>query len=411
MYAVDTSFLKIFSLSLISGNPNTALTGENKFLLSRSTARKLFGDKEALGRTIHWEGMGDWQVSGVFEDLPENSHMKIDLLSSWMNVYGELSAWNWDGFYTYLLLKPNTDLFKCQELIQQVLNEKLSERPDANRVKSTFQLQPLFDIHLNSNLDGEMKPNGNRSLVLTLQLVAIIILTLAVINYLNLSLARTIKRGKEVGIRKIIGSTRTQLMGLFFTESFTFNLISLVIALLIFIFSSNAFDNLVGIPVAQMFWAQPTTSLLYVCGVLILASFIAAAYPARIIVSGPMAGLKKLNQIIPGTGLIRKSLLTIQFIITIALVTGTIVIQEQISFMQGQSLGFNIDQNLVIKSFAKSGAEMDSSFLNKMDLFKSKIKEHSDINNATVTSNIPGRENEWIGRLLKPDGDQELITT
>lgn len=410
IYAVDSSFLSVFSLSLITGNIRTALSGENKFLLSKSTARKFFGDEEALGKSIHWEGMGDWQVTGVFEDLPENSHMKFDILSSWMNVYGERSAWNWDGFYTYLLLKPNTDLRKSEELIQRVLAEKLNERPDANRVKATFQLQPLTDIHLNSHLSGEMKPNGNSSLVLTLQLVAIIILTLAIINYFNLSLARTIKRAKEVGVRKIIGSTRGQLTGLFMAESFTFNIISLILGLLIFIVSRHSFNDLVGKSVAQMFWIHPTTSLLCIATILFVISLISAAYPARIILSNPIIALKGSRQTIPTKGFFRKSLLTIQFIVTIMMVTATIVIQKQVHFMQSQSLGFNIDQNLVIKTFAGSGAEMDSSFLNKMNLFKNKIKENTSVNNATITSNIPGRENDWIGRLIKPDGDQELIT-
>ncbi|MBZ0245007.1 MAG: ABC transporter permease [Cyclobacteriaceae bacterium] len=411
IYAVDSTFLKVFSFPLIRGNANTALIGEKKFIISSTIANKFFGSEDVLGKTIHWEGMGDWTVSGVFKDLPENSHMKFNLITSWMNVYGERSAWNWDGFYTYLLLKPNADLSKTETLIQQVLDEKLNERPDANRVKSTFQLQPLRDIHLTSHLDGEIQANGNQTLVFTLQIIAILILSLALINYYNLSLARIIKRVKEVGVRKINGSSRLQLIGLFFIESFTFNIISFILAVVIFIFSTQAFNNLVEKPVLQMLWLHPDITIPYIGFFILFISLITALYPAKIITAHPIVALKGSNKFASHKGHFRKSLLILQLLTTIVLVSGTILICQQVNFMLSQNPGFNLNQNLVIKTMAGAGAEMDSAFINKLNLFKNKTKDRPEINNITISSNIPGRENDWIGRLMKPDGNNELITT
>ena len=411
IYAVDASFLKIFSLPLLQGNPVSALAGEKKLILSESAARKYFGDEEALNKTIHWEGTGDWLVTGVFKDLPENSHMHFDFLVSWMNVSGDGSAWNWDGFYTYLLLQPNASLSKVESLAQQVLDGKMKTNTDANRVVSKFFLQPVKDIHLHSQLSGEMQPNGNAKVVDALQIVATIILGLALINYLNLSVARTIKRAKEVGVRKIIGSTRYQLMTLFFTESFILNLIAFTIAIGLMLSLSTVFNSLAGKEVGFIIWSNPVIPVSVVLASLVLFSLLSGFYPARLLSSfSPTVVMKSGGLSLSGGKFLRKSLLVIQFLATILLVTATLIIQRQISFMQNQELGFAIHENVVIKSLAVHGEEMDSTFINKMNLFKSKIKENSYVVNATITSNIPGRENEWMGRLQGLENEKELIS-
>jgi len=411
IYAADSSFLKIFPFPLLKGNPLTALTGEKKLLLSESAAIKFFGHIDVLNKVIHWDGMGDWLVTGVFEDLPENSHMQFDFLTSWMNVYEERSAWNWDGFYTYLLLRPGTHLGDTEQLAQQVLDEKMKGNENANRVTSKFFLQPIDDIHLHSQLTGEMEPNGNAEVVNALQIVAFVILALALINYINLSVARAIKRSKEIGVRKIIGSSQRQLSILFFTESFLVNLIGFGIALLLVYSLSDAFSLVAGKKVNLLIWDDPILFITASVGILTVFSMIAGFYPARILSSfSVVTAMKKSVSVSGGKG-VRSSLLVIQFLITIVLVTMTMVIKNQISFMQNQELGFKLHQNVVIKSLATAGAEMDSTFINNMELFKARIKENAHVVNATITSNIPGRENEWTGRLRRSQQDKELIST
>lgn len=411
LYAVDSSFLKIFSLHVLKGDPLTALTGEKKLLLSESAALKFFGHTDVLNKIVHWDGMGDWLVTGVFEDLPENSHMQFDFLTSWMNVYEERSAWNWDGFYTYLLLRPGAHLDQTERLAQQLLDEKTKGMENANRVTSKFFFQPIDDIHLHSQLSGEMQPNGNAEVVKALQIVAFVILALALINYINLSVARAIKRSKEIGVRKVIGSSQRQLSILFFTESFLINLIGFVIAIALVYSLSDVFSLLAGKLISLVIWTDPFFFVSASFGMLVLFSLIAGFYPARILSSfSPVVAMKKSVSISGGKG-VRSSLLVVQFLITIVLVTITLVIKNQISFMQNQELGFSLHQNVVIKSLATAGAEMDSTFINNMELFKARIKENAHVVNATITSNIPGRENEWLGRLRRSEQDKELIST
>lgn len=342
-------------------------------MVSESTARKYFGDADALNKIIHWDGMGDYVVTGVFRDCPESLHLQFDFLTSWMDVYEERSAWNWDGFYTYLLLRPNSNLSQLEATVQQVLDEKMKVLENANRVTSKFFLQPLEEIHLQSQLSGELQPNGNAKLVNVLQWVALIILALAVINYLNLSVARAVKRSKEVGVRKIIGSSRHQLKLLFFTESFILNLVAFIMAIGLTLSLSTVFNSLAGKEVGWVIWERPVQFVFLAFAALILFSLFSGFYPAWLLSSfNPVMALKSGDLSFMSGRLVRKSLLVVQFLITIVLVTGTLIIQRQVAFMQNQELGFNLYQNVVIKSLAPAVGEVDSLFINKMNLFNLK---------------------------------------
>ncbi len=411
VYAVDSTFLTIFSLDFIEGDPLTALKGEFKIILSESAALKYFGDSEAINKTIHWEGMGDWIVTGIYKDLPANSHMQFNFLASWMNVYEDRSAWNWDGFYTYLLLKPNTNLAEVETTMQKVLTAKMESNENANRATASFFLQPLQGIHLYSNLLGEMQANGNQRTIDVLEWVAVFILVLALINYLNLSVARAIRRAKEIGIRKIVGSSRYQLQILFFTESFLINLFALAIAVMLSLIVLPVFNSLTGKQMEMIVLLNPVfTSAVFV--LLLIFSIVVGFYPTRSLAAiNPVQAMKggKLSNL--NGRFLRRSLLSIQFLTTILLISAALTIQRQVSFMQNQELGFDLEHNIVIKTIGGPGAEMDSTFTNKISLFKSKVKDQAYVVNATITSSIPGRENEWLGRLRKSEDNPELIST
>jgi putative ABC transport system permease protein len=410
LYAVDSSFFKVFPLQFIEGDPNTALTGKNKIVLSAAVAEKYFGKESALNKVIKWDGMGDWQITGVFKDLPENSHMKLGVLTSWMEVYEPGHDWNWDGFYTYLLLQPDADISKLTEQIQRIADSKMKGDSNPNQIASEFDLQPIGGIHLHSHLVGEMRMNGNAVTVNALQIVAILIVSLALMNYLNLSLTRAFKRGKEVGVRKVIGSTRSQLVQLFIMESSLFNFISFFLAIGISLLGASAFNSLVERPVDMIIWRQSILTYGLIVVILLVSSFLSGFYPALILASfNPVAALKGGHRSPYGRSF-RRLLIIAQFFITITLVTGTILIYKQTMFMQQQDLGFSLSQKLIIKSQALAGSEMDSAFVNRIALFKMKIKEDKDVLSATITSTIPGRENEWLGRITKPDKD-ELISS
>ncbi|MEQ1585302.1 MAG: FtsX-like permease family protein, partial [Cyclobacteriaceae bacterium] len=411
IYAVDSTFLNIFPLEFIHGDPLTALNGEKKIILSECVALKYFGDSEALNEIIHWEGMGDWLVTGVYKDLPSNSHMQFNFLASWMNVYEDRSAWNWDGFYTYLKLQPNASLAEVESIMQKILTAKMENNENANRATASFFLQPLEDIHLHSNLTGEMQINGNEQIIHVLRWVAVFILVLALINYLNLWSARAIRRSKEIGIRKIVGSSRYQLQILFFTESLLINLIALAIAAVLTVVLLPVFNSLTGKQMEMIVLLDPvfiSVGLAF----LVIFSMVVGFYPTRNLASiNPVLAMKggKLSNL--NGQFLRRSLLSIQFLTTILLISATLIIQRQVSFMQHQELGFDVHQNVVIKTISGPGAEMDSTFTNKINLFKSRIKDQTFTVNATITSSIPGRENEWLGRLRRSENNPELIST
>ena len=410
VYAVDGSFLSMFTLPLVSGDASTALAGENKMILSASAAERYFGNDDPLNRVIHWDGMGDWTITGVFEDLPSNSHMKFDFLVSWMQVYGDMSLWNWDGFYTYLLLDPGADIRKVEVALQAVADEKIKA---ANPMPITAQihLQPIVDIHLQSHLTGEMKVNGDETIVDALMVIAAFILIIACINYTNLSLARTLRRLKETGIRKVIGSTRGQIRTQFFVESLALNVISFLIACVLCVALWVPFERLVGEKVDSILLDNVWMALGGFAIVIMISSFLSGIYPAQMLARYNPAESLAGNLRSQGSHWLRKGLITFQFVVTLVLITATIAIYNQVSFMQSQKLGFAPDQNVSIKTFATAPSESDSVFLSKVGTFIASIRDHTAVNNATVTSNIPGRENDWIGRLRVSENSDEMITT
>lgn len=212
-FLADNTFCQIFDLKFIYGDRATALNGESKVILSSSTAMRYFKRLDVVGEVLTSSiGMGAFTITGVFEDLPGNSHFKFDMLQSWFNVYEERSLFTWDGFYTYVLFDSPEDMqrvsARLSDFAKSYTGEYYKTRPGAS---SQFELQPLEGIHLNSHLEGELQPNGNRRIVYGLFVVAIFIMVIAVINYVNLSTSRALQRIKEMGIRKTIGSTAIQL--------------------------------------------------------------------------------------------------------------------------------------------------------------------------------------------------------
>jgi putative ABC transport system permease protein len=409
VYAADSTFLAIFTLPLVKGDSASALTGERKMILSETVAYKYFGDSDPINRTIHWNGMGDYIVTGVFKDLPINSHMKFDVLVSWWTVYGERSYWNWDSFFTYILLEPGSNRQIVEGIVQDVLSKKMDAAMPEGRVKSKFELQALSDIHLKSDLLGEMNVNGDTKIVLALVLVGILILIIAVINYTNLSLARVLKRTKEVGIRKVIGSTKGQLTNQFFVESLTINLIALFFAFLLFLLVQPYFDSLIGKQIDSIILNNPIESFGIILVALLIISFVSGVYPSRLLVAhNPTNALKGIYINPTGGSVLKRGLLTFQFLATSILIAVAIIIHQQVDFMRKKEMGFEINQKLIVRTLAGSGEEMDSLFNKNIETFKFQVKELGSVNNVTVTSNIPGRENEWLGRVQSVSNEEMI---
>ncbi len=407
--AVDDTFLSIFSIILLKGDSATALQGENKILLSETAAQRYFGDTDPINQVIAWDGMGEYTVSGVFKSLPENSHMNFEFITSWLDVAGGNSKWNWDGFYTYVLLEEGTNLKETTDLIQMSINSKTHDAETKNRVSSIYELKPLKSIHLESNLLGEMQPNGSKKTVITLIISGIIILIIAIVNYTNLSLARIFKRTKEVGVRKVIGSSSAQLINQFFIESLTINLLALSIAIVLHHLLNDSFNALIGIQTTPIFSSNVILVCSILTGLILLIAAIASLIPSKYLVSqGPIKAIKGLHVNVSTGTFMKRSLLAFQFLSTAVLISGAIIIYKQIRFMRNQDLGYEINQKLIVKTLAGPGAEMDSVFQQQMELFKNLSAEIPTVGYTTITSNIPGRENDWQGRIPSNINEEQI---
>ena len=343
MFFADSSVLTVFAFPFVAGDRESALTGSNSIILTKTLAEKLFGNaEEAMHKTLTIQGDGPKEVTGVIGDRPENSHLRFSALrfmkepaDEWKNSYN----------YTYVLLKPGVDIRSvearipgfCDRHIKPLLGKGLTYR---------MQLQALPSIHLNSHLDFEMGRNGDARYIYLFAIVALLVLGIAIINYINLATARASIRMKEIGVRKVIGGSRGQLVTLFLTESVFFALLSAAIAATLVWFALPAFDQLSGkaLTLGQF-------GMLRTIGILALAGFTiglaGGLYPA-LFLSGfhTIPALKGQVGDVSTTVLFRKSLVVFQFVITIFLIAGSATIYLQLRFMQDRDLGFNKNQVL-----------------------------------------------------------------
>lgn len=409
-YQADSSFTRIFDLHFIHGDSTTALTGRNKVTLSESTALKYFSRTDVVGETLNDNlKMGGLEITGVFKDLPPHTHFQFDLLISWQDIYGERSRFTWDGFYTYVQLHEGASLENLERGLPAFADTYMEAHYNGQSGNySRFELRALTDIHFLSHLDGEIKPNGNATLTYSLLAMAGMIVLIALINFINLNTARSLDRLKEVGIRKIIGSTRTQLAIQFLFESFLLNVVAVVLALLTVYFLYPGFNQFFNSHITLQLWRQPEYWL-GVFGFVALASLIAGFYPAFLLArQKAFEALKGLSVRAKRTTS-QSVLVAFQFALSMILISGTFVFLQQWKYMQSKDLGFARDQRLVIKILPGYGDESDTAFVHRMQGFRNSLKSYPFVSGSTVSSSIPGRKNEWRGRVRLVGQDNDPI--
>ncbi|MBY0436237.1 MAG: ABC transporter permease, partial [Cyclobacteriaceae bacterium] len=341
----DPSFIKLFPLSPLRGS--YSFLNENSVVITKQTAERYFGEADPLGKSIRFTMADDtvatlFEVSGVIDDLPSNIHFHFDFL---MPYRENMAFQNNTGVYTYLQLKPHTnpnDIEKKFSLLNQTHHE--AWRTDQSQA---IILQAIESIHLDSHFGEEMEKNGNRQVLYILGISAFLILIVGLINFINISLARSIKRAKEIGIRKVMGAQRSQVAGQFLLESLTLLVIAAILAVGV---------TQVLLPLFNAFTSKSIAPQLYeylpILGLIILISgILASAYPA-LLLSGvlPAVVLKdaSAHQFFKGTRL-RSALLVAQFSIAITLLIATITIWNQLNFIQSKDLGFTKDQVLLLR--------------------------------------------------------------
>ena len=385
-YYADPSFLSMFNIKLIKGNPKVALEGSEKILLSENTAKKYFGNEEALGNKLVFrypQFSRTFEVTGVFKELPSNSHLIINHLASYATLAsivrqdGDTSnstetSFGWYDFYTYLRLKKGTDITKFESKLTAYCDRYMNNRDWAkkNNIRTEIHVIPLTDIHLYSNYNQEAEANGNGQSVSFLFMIAFFILGIAWVNYINLATAGSMERAREVGVRKVLGALRKNLIGQFLVESFLLNLIAFVFALGIVFLLTPWFNQSTGRSIHDGF-SLPANYWLGFIAMFLSGSFLSGIYPAFVL-SGfrPVYVLKGLFKSSQGGIVLRKGLIIGQFATAVVLIAGTIIVFQQVSFMRKQKLGADINQTQVLDGANSIG---DSLYQNSFQPFKNDL--------------------------------------
>ncbi|MDO9375645.1 MAG: ABC transporter permease [Ferruginibacter sp.] len=417
-YYADPSVIPMFNISVTNGNSATALNGLNKIMLSASMAEKFFGNENPIGKTLTYRApfsVQTFEVTGIFIP-PVHSHLVINYLISYPTIgtvrrqFGDMSrpeetSWGWYQFYTYLLLKKGTDLKKLENKFPAFCDRYINtlEWKKNNRTRNEVFLISLKDIHLHSHYMQEAEANGNDQAVSFLYLLAMLIVGIAWLNYINLSTGRSMERAKEIGVRKAIGATRGYLIMQFLAESILINLVSLVLALLVALIAAPWFCTLFSDVMPKHF--QLNTSYVTMLSIIFVGGvFLSGAYPAIILSRfKPVTVLKGIFKNSPGGLMIRKILIVVQFATSVVLIAGTIIVYRQVTYMRSQPLGININQTLILEG---AGSVSDLSYQSNFKPFKEAVLQLPAVKNIAVSTSVMGKENNWSNEVARANASK-----
>jgi putative ABC transport system permease protein len=413
---VDSSFFDVFSFSFIKGNPDKALHVANEMVITEELAKRYFGEADPINKVIRGPGpQGEFKVVGVVADIPEDTHFKFSAILS-ASTFPFTWQENFTSFsnYTYFKLRPGTNTRAFEEKFSGLVDTYAAAQIERELGKSwadykregngyRYYLQPLSSIHLDPvYLEAQMKPSGNINSVYIMIAVAILILVIACINFMNLSTARSAERSREVGVRKVMGSLRQQLMTQFLTEAFVLSAVGVALAIGLMSSFLPFFNNLIG---KELTFSFDLTAIVVLVLLTALVGLLAGLYPAFVLSSfNPVVVMKgKFTGSQKGKW-IRNGLVVFQFWISIVLIIGTWVIGDQMKFMREKSLGFNKEQLLVVERGFSLQPQQGKTLIEEM-------RRLPEVQAAAGAFAIPGREDNFFGVQFQPEGSSEILTT
>lgn len=379
VWRVDSSFFDVFTVQFLKGDAQTALSDINAIVVTESAARRYFGNEDPIGKTLRMNNNDDVTVSAVVSDVPAQSHFHYDFLLSYRRLSADANTnWGSYNYYTYVKVHPGTDIKEFEDKVQAVHDRNT---PESDHF-SDFYTQPLLDIHLNSKLKWELEPNGDRLYVTIFAIIGIFILLVAAINYVNLATARSSLRAKEIGIRKVSGAQRKSLVIQLLMESVIIctigALIAVAIAWLLIPLVNDVTQKHLQVNDNPMV-------LIYLALVTLLIGLLAGIFPALYLSSfKPVAVLKGFKVSDKGALNLRKSLVIVQFTISVFLIIGSLVIMKQMSFIQSANLGFDKEQVVVINNAGNLSTSDRNTFLNALQQLPGVAK-------AATSSTVLGR--------------------
>ncbi len=423
MVLADPALFQIFDLPLLEGDPRTALSHPRGLVLTTRQAELYFGDEEPMGQTLslgdigtyedgeYRDFSGDYVVTGIMEPQPETSHFHFDLMAPLsVNPGAEGSSWLSGSYYTYLLMRPDTDLglteTKLDELTRKYMGPQLKAglgmdydefHTKGNAV--AFRLQPLTDIHLYSEVSAELEPGGNSATVYIFSAIALFMLLIACINFMNLSTAGASRRIKEIGLRKVVGSRQNHLVYQFLTEAFLLTLVAMVLGIALCVTALPFFNALSGKNYEGMQLLQPGV-LVFLAGLTLLITVLSGGYPAFYMSRfRPVHALKKGFR--PnGKKSLRGGLVVFQFAISICLIIATLVVSAQMKYIRDKDLGYDRESVLVVRNAGLLGADQDA--------FRTELQRDSRIEHITKSAYLPAGPSDNSIATIQSRRDPEL---
>jgi putative ABC transport system permease protein len=384
----DTSIFDVFSFPFIKGNPQNALDRPFTIVMTETSARKYFGKADPVGRMIRLDSTKDCEVTGVIKDIPPNSHLMFDILVSFETLFVDqpevrdnwISAHN----FTYLRLQENAASNDLESKFPAMVEKYMTSQLKALGGNISYSLQPLTDIHLHSNLQFEFSPNSSILYIYIFSAIAFFILALACINFMNLTTARSIQRAREVGMRKVLGAERHNLIQQFLGESTIYSLLALLVAFVLVKISIPVFKTISGVDL-QLGTVQLIWFILLGVGLLFFTVITAGSYPAFFLSAYHPAKVLKGSRLAGSGGKrFRHGFVIIQFVASIALVIGTWIIRNQILYMKNVNLGFAKEQVLVSNVY-------DPDIFRDISTLKARLKQIPGIVEVAGTDAVPGQ--------------------
>jgi len=382
-YLADSNVFQMFTFPLLEGDPATVLNRPNTIVLTESTAKKYFGDEPAIGKSIRMEEQIVFEVSGIMKDLPEQSHFNIDMLAS-LSTFRAMQrgqfpqTWIWNPCWTYVELYDNI----TQEQVEaQLADFHLRQYADFKDQKITLYMQPLTDIHLQSHHEYEMHPNGKLSYIRILSIIGIFVLILACINFMNLATASSSGRGREIGMKKVAGARKVQLRTQFLGESMIITFLALLLAAILVEVLLPLFNIFTGKSIDPGIIIHPE-SLAIGLLLLLVVGLLSGSYPAFFLSRLDTSHLKGALATGAGKGMARKILVVVQFLISVALIIGTISAFSQLNYLRKADLGFDRDQVILIPTKFNTALHFER--------LSEELKKHNQVVSVTGMEDILG---------------------
>jgi putative ABC transport system permease protein len=389
----DSSFFNVFPGLLLKGDPATALHNPHSMVLSESMAKKVFGDMEPMGQHIQRPNdsgtESEYVVSGIIRDIPQNSHFHTNFVTPLEYRWGNQNEWKQDALMTYISLVDGVSLIQLSDRLERLYNSLGKLYAEVKDTKAL--LQPLTSIHLDSHLQGELEVNGSRELVYLASLIALVIMVIAWINYVNLETARFVTRAREVGIRRVIGSGKSDLFLQFLIEYICLLALAMLLAVILIGFSLPYFDQLTSIPVTEIRWT--TGTWLATLGMLAVGSLIVGLYPVLLLsgvstiaaVKGTLGGINRGRSV-------RRALIIFQFCSSLILTACVLVINNQLEFMRRADKKVDVEQVITLRN---PTAYSDDEVIEKHQAYRTlenELLQNSSVKMVASSSAIPGTE-------------------